>query len=645
MSDPMRSRKLFPRNATARSHHWVVGNPVTTRPESGVDNCFPGLEFDKRNLDKRFFPGLEFELHARAVLRTIDPAVRRDLAGLLSPADLNRGVRLYAVFGSFGEERDGSRSFVADLFDRPSLEAWRIVHDLEPGPVAIALGPLTGVEREALLAAFRAYLDDGAGPATQQRRPNGTLRFAFASGERAAYLDADGVIDPAAYRPGDLTRSLCSPWQYDFALCGCFYWASNKPDMVQKDADSPQFSNFQRRRENQDAPVQPIASFEEWSALDLSPPEMIGGWEELPAVFAGVESRGAPVAAPTQLPSGDILDRATVITALRELATIEHGLMVEYLYAYYSIDPDAFPSNAAARARVRSAADTVLSVAIDEMRHFRWVNELLLNLGQPQELGRFDILPDVDRDGRFLRHSFSLKALTPERLDWFITVEAPSDTIDVTLGEDTIDGMYTRLLLSVSQGSDFSADEKLRLVHLMKLIIDEGFDHFQRFTRVRELLAGLDPDGYLRLADDPSPLPVSAQAHVFQSIADAAYQQVIKLLGFVLMPERLGAIDALILGAREIMYNLDEAARFAAARGGAPLFRLARAPTPAALRAEEAAAQDDAALAPEEFIERALIAPLRQRFDELRGVSGGMELAQSLESRLQTARDRFARVK
>ena len=33
----MQRRKLFPRNATARSHAWVVGNPVTTRPESGAE--------------------------------------------------------------------------------------------------------------------------------------------------------------------------------------------------------------------------------------------------------------------------------------------------------------------------------------------------------------------------------------------------------------------------------------------------------------------------------------------------------------------------------------------------------------------------------------------------------------------------------
>src|SRR6266581_1570965 len=54
-------QKIFPRNLTARAAELVVGNPVTTRLESGVGNCFPGLEFDHRNLDRRFFPGLVFE--------------------------------------------------------------------------------------------------------------------------------------------------------------------------------------------------------------------------------------------------------------------------------------------------------------------------------------------------------------------------------------------------------------------------------------------------------------------------------------------------------------------------------------------------------------------------------------------------------
>ena len=45
--------RIFPRNLTAHAATQIVGNPVTTRLESGVGNCFPGLEFDHRNLDRR----------------------------------------------------------------------------------------------------------------------------------------------------------------------------------------------------------------------------------------------------------------------------------------------------------------------------------------------------------------------------------------------------------------------------------------------------------------------------------------------------------------------------------------------------------------------------------------------------------------
>lgn len=647
MSDSMRARKLFPRNATAKSHHWVTGNPVTTRPESGVDNCFPGLEFDQRNLDKRFFPGLEFELHRSAVLRSIDAETRPDLAELISPSEFVRGIVLKAINGTFGASRDGSHRFTESFQPDGALGDWRVVHDLEPGPVVIALAPLNGTQPQAvILEALETYLASGNDQTVVEREGDGSLRFALLRAERAIYLNDDGVIDPAEYRPGDLTRSLCSPWQYDFALCGCFYWASNKPDMVQKDVDSPQFSNFQRARGGGEEPVEPVTDYDTWREIDIGEPDMINVWETLPAVFDTVEGSGTPVVAPTVLPDPDRLGRAEVITALRELATIEHGLMVEYLYAYYSIDQNAFAVGSAAERRITSAAQTVLSVAIDEMRHLRWVNEMLLDLGEPHELGRFETLPDVDRDGRSLEHSFSLKRLSPERLDWFITVEAPSDQIDVTGSNVTIDGMYTRLLLSISQGSEFDEREKRRLVHLIKLIIDEGFDHFQRFTRVRDRLAGLDPSGYLRLPDDPTPRPQSDIAHVFETVADAAYAQVIKLLAFALTPSHLGSIDALILGAREIMYNLDEAARTAAANGGAPLFRL---PVQAALDVaftEEGvlAMGTDGAMQPADFVEKELAQPMRARLADLQAVDNGAALAKSIERRLQTVRERYERL-
>src|SRR5438034_11596102 len=64
--------KLLPRNATAlrktqdstRAPRLVAGNSVATRLESGVGNCYPGLECDLRNLERRFFPFLEVDVLA-----------------------------------------------------------------------------------------------------------------------------------------------------------------------------------------------------------------------------------------------------------------------------------------------------------------------------------------------------------------------------------------------------------------------------------------------------------------------------------------------------------------------------------------------------------------------------------------------------
>jgi L-Lysine epsilon oxidase N-terminal len=38
--------------------------------------------------------------------------------------------------------------------------------------------------------------------------------------------------------PGELTSGLCSPWQFDFIACSCDYWASQRPDLLFKDASA-----------------------------------------------------------------------------------------------------------------------------------------------------------------------------------------------------------------------------------------------------------------------------------------------------------------------------------------------------------------------------------------------------------------------
>ena len=77
------------------------------------------------------------------------------------------------------------------------------------------------------------------------RDEHGKLQFAILSGHRARYLNDDGVIDLQTAEPGTLTRSLCSPWQWDFADCGCYYWAASRPDIVTS-ASGEQGLNFLR---------------------------------------------------------------------------------------------------------------------------------------------------------------------------------------------------------------------------------------------------------------------------------------------------------------------------------------------------------------------------------------------------------------
>jgi hypothetical protein len=47
------------------------------------------------------------------------------------------------------------------------------------------------------------------------------------------FFEADSaLIAEDMLAPGDLTQSLCAPWQNDYRECACFYWAANRPDYV-----------------------------------------------------------------------------------------------------------------------------------------------------------------------------------------------------------------------------------------------------------------------------------------------------------------------------------------------------------------------------------------------------------------------------
>ena len=218
--------RIIPLNLPAKLAEEVEGNPVASRLESAIANCFPGLD-DVRNLDRRFFPGLifsfvRFDPHdvnattgARLVavdtedpdLPTVYPDPRkvpqkllRQIASLSDALKAGTAIFLDAV--TVAGVRIDFRYETGEAFNWDV--SWRIIRSLKKEEIEIQLGA-----RPQLNPPFHM-----------------TLKHA-----RRAFQNKNGEIS-AAFKAGELTQSLCSPWQHDFRDCSCNYWASNHPDIV-----------------------------------------------------------------------------------------------------------------------------------------------------------------------------------------------------------------------------------------------------------------------------------------------------------------------------------------------------------------------------------------------------------------------------
>src|ERR1700704_3879196 len=97
--------KLIPRNVAALRRgqnpsviaRGVPGNPVSTRLESGIGNCFPGLECDLRNLERRFFPFLEVDFENPDINDSSITVASVDIGGVLAARARGRLSAAHAV--------------------------------------------------------------------------------------------------------------------------------------------------------------------------------------------------------------------------------------------------------------------------------------------------------------------------------------------------------------------------------------------------------------------------------------------------------------------------------------------------------------------------------------------------------------------
>src|ERR1700681_1291506 len=115
----------------------------------------------------------------------------------------------------------------------------------------------------------------------------------------------------------------------------------------------------------------------------------------------------------------DMSCRDHLIMMLTSGAEIEHALMVQYLYAAYSLNGDQ--KSEELRVKVEGWRASILSVAREEMGHFLTVQNTLVLLGAPINIGR-EMMP---WDHQYYPFPFSLEPLSKESLQRFIYAEMP----------------------------------------------------------------------------------------------------------------------------------------------------------------------------------------------------------------------------
>jgi hypothetical protein len=194
---------IEPKNISAQLHHRATGNPPSTLPTAAISNCFPGLEFDFRNVWRRVFEGIE--LHEASGLVTAAEGELTRLVGrfLVQVADTSV---LVEVRGPTNDEEDAA---LGSTF----LE-W-----------SNALSDILRTSTGALVPCQFSNPNDQSTETVELR-----VRSLFSRSDRDD--EPIPVVDELVAQPGELTQSLCSPWQNDYRECGCYYWAASRPDYV-----------------------------------------------------------------------------------------------------------------------------------------------------------------------------------------------------------------------------------------------------------------------------------------------------------------------------------------------------------------------------------------------------------------------------
>ncbi len=198
-------------------HYRGEGNPYSVLSRAAISNCFPGLEFDFRNLWRHTFLNVTMSENDNYVL---DDTTGNNLKGRRLVAVNNQPTMVAGV----GPVFPGGDSVSLQTKDNPNGAAFMEWSNLIAG-FNLQAGQTAKVQftaGEATLPVLVTVKD----LEDKTKYPEFTLTVnSFMTPNTAA-------LSPTIVSPGELTHGLCAPWQNDYRECACYYWAASRPDYV-----------------------------------------------------------------------------------------------------------------------------------------------------------------------------------------------------------------------------------------------------------------------------------------------------------------------------------------------------------------------------------------------------------------------------
>lgn len=222
------SKTIRAQNKMAQLHYRAAGNPASTLPSSAISNCFPGLDYDFKEFWRRAFVGIVLLEWDNYVIGCEDPKYQclvnhrllRIVGRVPLPSEPHDDDTVKPVQGPQIPGGDD----VDLIMTSPPGNAVRVVCMEWSNSLAYIMQN----QGQSVRCLFTP--NEAPAPAPVPEDTTGLLAVDLTVRK---LFDNDSVAPaPDLLFPGELTQSLCSPWQHDYRECSCYYWPASRPDYV-----------------------------------------------------------------------------------------------------------------------------------------------------------------------------------------------------------------------------------------------------------------------------------------------------------------------------------------------------------------------------------------------------------------------------